>query len=494
MLLSQWNRRRATSATVLIWLAVGCQSAEPISATVDGTAPSEGLVAATEGAPDPAAAGTSDATIAAAVAPSPVSIAVSTTTGPQVYPRFAGLSYEKGMLAKDFFHVDNTGAVGLFKRLGHSSLRIGGGTCDTLPWHHAGPGGVAGEVAAPDVDALAAFLANTGWTAIYCVNLKTGTPALAADEVAYVTSALGSHLAGIEIGNEPDNYGWPVSQYIASWQSFAAAVRQRVPGAVLTAPALGSLLHDANWVPAVTAATPHVQRFTQHFYITCAGNPLATLNTMITPAGVPYSGLSALQGMLAIPYRMAETNSFCGGGQPGASDTFGSALWAIDLMFGIANHGGLGANFHTRSPNSSSVLIDVNGSITEVRPIYYGLLLFSLGAPGTILTRTQDAHGLNVTSYALSISPHLVRVFVLDKTASTPIAVTIDLGRPVVSAKQRTLAAPALDATSGVTLQGATVGLDGSFSPAPATPLTTSGTTVNANLPPSSAALIDVVL
>jgi hypothetical protein len=425
----------------------------------------------------------------------PVSITVSTrSVGAPVDERFAGLSYEKGMLFRKFFHVENARAVGLFERLGQSSVRIGGGSCDTIQWRHDGPGQKHGEVAAVDVDALAAFLTKTGWTAIYCVNLKTSTAELAADEVAYVTGALGDHLAGIEIGNEPDNYGWKVDRYITRWQSFAAAIRKRVPGAVLTSPGLGSLLHDKTWVPAVTGAKPQVQLFTQHFYITCAGKPLATLATMNAPAGVPYADLEALRGMLAIPYRMAETNSFCGGGQPGASDTFGSALWAIDFSFAIARHGGVGANFHTLSPNSSSVLLDNNGTITEVRPIYYGLLLFALAGPGTVLDTTQDAHGLNVTAYALASSPHLVHVFVLDKTATTPISFTIELGQAVKSATQRVLSAPSLDATSGIALQGATVGLDGSFAPAPARPLATKGTAVTGSLPPSSAALIDVEL
>jgi hypothetical protein len=467
-----------------VLLATACHHGTPHSSAPppDGTVPADAGVRASSGSADDPSLGW------------PVTITVSSTPiGVAVDGRFAGLSYEKGMLFRKFFNVANTSTVGLFKRLGKSSLRIGGGSCDTIQWNRNGPGQTHGQVSASDVDALAAFLNETGWTAIYCVNLKTGSAALAADEVAYVTTALGDKLAGIEIGNEPDNYGWSVQQYITQWQSLATAVRQQVPGAVLTSPGLGSLLHDATWVPAVTGATPHVQLFTQHFYITCAGKPLATLDNMITAPGVPFSLLASLQGMLSIPYRMAETNSFCGGGEPGASDTFGSALWAIDFMFALAKRGGVGANFHTLSPNSSSVLLDANGTVNEVRPIYYGLLLFSLAGPGRVLQTTQNAHDLNVTAYALASSPHLVRVFVLDKSA-TPIHFTLELGRPVTSANQRTLAAPSLDATSGVTLQGGTVGLDGIFSPMPPAALATSGTTVTGTLVPSSAALIDVQL
>jgi hypothetical protein len=324
------------------------------------------------------------------------------------------------------------------------------------------------------------------------VNFKTGTPALAADEVAYVTSALGDRLAGIEIGNEPDNNDWPPPFYGVMWSAAANAVVHTTPGTYIISPGLGALSFDATFVPIVSGETPHVQLFTQHFYIDCAGGSLATMGVMLSPSGVPYAGMDALRGMLSIPFRMAETNSYFCDGQPGVSDTFGSALWAINYLFGIAKHGGVGANFHTRSPNVSSVLLDTNGTITQVRPIYYGLLLFTLGGTGTALATTQDAQGLNVTAHAIRHADGSTAVYVLNLTATQPIQYTIDLGRTVTSAQQLTMTAPSLDAKTGVEIQGATVGLDGSFTPGPATPLATSGTAVSGNLGPSSAALITV--
>jgi hypothetical protein len=61
------------------------------------------------------------------------------------------------------------------------------------------------------VDNLAGFIALTNWKVLYGVNLATSTPALAAAEVAYVQSKLGSGLIGFGIGNEPDEYSFTYS-------------------------------------------------------------------------------------------------------------------------------------------------------------------------------------------------------------------------------------------------------------------------------------------
>ena len=45
-------------------------------------------------------------------------------------------------------------------------------------------------------------------------------------------------------------------------------------------------------------------------------------------------------------YRMAEANSFYNGGAPGISDAFGTALWALEFCFTLAENGATGVNFH----------------------------------------------------------------------------------------------------------------------------------------------------
>jgi len=57
-------------------------------------------------------------------------VTVSTTVAGAISPGFAGLSYEKAQMANAFFSPQNADAVGLFKLIGPSLLRIGGNSVD----------------------------------------------------------------------------------------------------------------------------------------------------------------------------------------------------------------------------------------------------------------------------------------------------------------------------------------------------------------------------
>ncbi len=195
-----------------------------------------------------------------------------TATSAGILPSaFAGLSYGKTSLFEHpyLFSGSNSNLIQLFKLLGPSVLRIGGNTEDQSVWTANGAGQTVGQIAPADVDALAAFLAATGWQCIYGINLGgTGpvpylngstpavtTAALAADEAAYVYSKLGSSLVGFEIGNEPDQYDtkyysgatWNLSAYESLWSQFRAAIVARTPAAasLLTGPASAS--HPSTW-------------------------------------------------------------------------------------------------------------------------------------------------------------------------------------------------------------------------------------------------------
>ena len=69
---------------------------------------------------------------------------------------------------------------------------------------------------------------------------------------------------------------------------------------------------------------------------------------------------------------------------------------------------------------------------------------------------------------------------------------TIDTGVPVTFAGATTLAGPALEATTGVTLGGAAIDPSGGFMPATPAALAYSGTMVMVDVLPASAVLIRV--
>jgi hypothetical protein len=411
--------------------------------------------------------------------------------GAPINSHFAGISQEKGYLARRFFKPASTGVLA---RLGRSLIRIGGGSCDTHTWTPDGPGQREPQIAPSDVDALATSLEATGWDALYCVNLRDSRPELAAEEVKYVAQHLGSHLVGIEIGNEPDNYHWDVSHYIERWKLFAGAIRAAVPHITIAAPALAEFGHVAEWVPPVLE-TGLADLVTEHFYIEDKDASSATIDTLLTPAGIPFAGLGRLdsvvrRGPRRVPFRMAETNTFYGGGKPGVSDTLASALWSIDYLFAIAKRGGIGANFHCGG-TAQSVLGDDDGVITSLRPLYYGLLMFTLAGDGRVLEIDVDAHGRNVTAHAIAKADGSTSLFVLNKEPSGPVRFTLDLGRDA-HASMRILTARGLASRDHVTIQGAEVGLDGSFAPAAEVELVATDGELAWTLAPASVALIDI--
>jgi len=336
---------------------------------------------------------------------------------------------------------------------------------------------------------------------LYGVNLATSTPSQAADEVQYAAKVFGSRLKGIEIGNEPDIYrgqfgftNWGPSQYIAKWLMFAGAVQQVEPGVCITAPALATLGNVATWTVPLLAASSDICWVTQHHYIDNGQLPTATIDRLLGPDQALWDGLSALSSVtsrMKLTYRVAETNSFYKGGSPGVSNSFASALWAIQYQFAIAQNGGTGANFHGGpTGHTNSVIADDNGVVAEVRPIYYGLLFLRMGGPGQPLRTTTDAHGLNVRTHALLASDGSLSIYLLNDDPTHPISVTVDAGRPVSSATRLLMTAPSEAATSGVTIGGSPVGLDGTFAPQPGKPMKTSGQLIDVYVPAASAALV----
>ena len=294
--------------------------------------------------------------------PGPVVMGTLTVTAAAsgVIPeRFMGLSYEKFTLSYGYFHASNHNLIRLFRGLGAGVLRIGGGAVDRVQFLAQG-NGTHQQVTPAQIKALAGFLEASGWSCIYGVNLATSTPALAAAEVTSVVSALGSSLLGIEIGNEPDEYGvksqffppdWSFSDFLDRWIVFRSAIVEATPGVPMTGPATAAGNDIATWTlpfgQAVTAA--EISLLTQHYYRASGAAASATAAFLISRDDRLSSQLIELnQGaqQLGIPFRLSECNSFYGGGAPGVSNSYASALWVIDFLFAAANGGASGVNLH----------------------------------------------------------------------------------------------------------------------------------------------------
>ena len=445
------------------------------------------------------------------------SLMVTAAAARSIGPNFAGLSYEKSKLYEPLFTASNSDLIGMFERLGPSVLRVGGNSVDRNVWTPNGPGQTAGQIAPSDVDSLAAFVKAAGWQCLYGINLggaATGatTPALAAAEVAYAAQQLGSSLLGIEIGNEPDLYGdagnyfagnWSLSQFLTLWGQFRQAILTSTPNVPITGPADAG--NESTWtVPfGETVTKSEITLLTQHYYRANGQLPTSTAAYLITPDPTLIANLAILEPgaqSIGVPYRMSECNSFYNGGSSGVSDSYASSLWVIDYLFNCAQGGAVGVNFHGGGDGPGyTPIADNAGVVVGARPEFYGILLFTLAGQGTLYTTQISAGSLNVTAYAVNTSAGGLNLIVVNKDLTQNLQLTVQLPQSASSATLQAMTqltsgatAPNLSATSGVTIQGASVNPDGTFAPSAAYTLNPSGSQLSCYVPALSAVLIQV--
>jgi hypothetical protein len=382
---------------------------------------------------------------------------------------FVGLSYEKSALALPLFSAENAALVSLFTRLGASLLRVGGNSVDQTTWTPNGAGLTAKQIAPPDVDRLAAFLRATNWQVIYGVNLGASTASAAADEASYAAQALGDRLYGFEIGNEPDLYQgkyrpspYPYTSFRGEWESYASAIRAKVPNAPLTGPA--SATHPTTWtVPFAADESGKIILVTQHWYLANGMDPSSTIDKLLMPDPKLPGELTSLHQ--AATYRLAECNSYYNGGAPNVSDSYASALWVVNFLFTVAEGGATGVNLHGggNGPGYTPIANDGMGRVVGPRPEYDGALLFAQAARGDLVATTVSGPS-TLSAHAVRESDGSTDV-VLVNSDENSVGVTIDLGRSVSTASVLALTGPSLSSTSGVLVGGAAVAADGGWSP-----------------------------
>jgi hypothetical protein len=436
---------------------------------------------------------------------------VSSSTSGTVGTDFAGFSYEKWDIGNRLF-TGSTPLVGAFQRLGPSLLRLGANYVDLTPWNSTGSGGSGSEIAPSDVDQLAAFLKATGWKALYGIGCFTNgntassqhnTPANAASEAAYVAQALGTSLWAFEIGNEPNHYNGDaetVSQFDSTFfDSFVSAIKAAVPKAVFAGPGPGH--KDSFGVSFASAEGSKIIALTDHYYYASAiptskqptVPPASNLLTEATDVASEQAMRNAQVSNHIGQWRMTEANTYFMGGLKGASDAFYAALWVLDFLYDMAANGGSGANIH----GGTTTQFGLNGTLlyspidfgtpagstpVNLRPLYYGMYLFTLAGPGALHTASVSG-GLNITAYGIGNN-----VILVNKT-SNALAATVNLPAAPRSAAQIVLTAPMLSSTSGQMVGGASISVDGSVSPQART-CSISGNSVLAVVPGNSAAVL----
>src|SRR5262249_11723328 len=132
-----------------------------------------------------------------------------------------------------------------------------------------------------------------------------------------------------------------------------------------------------------------------------------------------------------LPFRLTEINSASCEGTKGVSDTFASALWALDTMFNMASVGVDGVNFHML-PGSNYELFTVSHSAPGgwqafVHPEYYGLMLFAKAFPPGAQLLKGSAPGGPVKVWATQDPSGTIRVTLINKDLAAEHDVSVAL-------------------------------------------------------------------
>ena len=438
-----------------------------------------------------------------------VTVTVDQTKPGIIIPaNFQGLSYETSILANapGFLNVTNPTLIQLIKNLGSGILRLGGNSSDDVIWTGTARTGTtpSNSLTTTEIDNLRAFDNAIGWPVIFGLNMGEYNPTLAANEANYVTNSLNTNLYALQFGNEPDGYhSWnpkrtstyAYTNYKPEFESYLAAVKSVVPAAPIAGP--DAAYRTSDWViPFASTESANAKLLTIHYYQNGpSGAPGLTVNSLFTT--IPqynnyFVDMNNASTTAKLPWRITECNSINGGGQYGISDVFGSALWALDFMWMVAENGGQGVNFHGSNNGAYSPFVTLNG-ITTVRPIYYSFLAFKYGTEGNaILPATLGSTTLNCSAYACE-KTGLTSITLINKDAARGLNFKIQLSNKASTIHIARLTAPNIISTSGISFCSSSTNTNGTFTLGKTEDISVGNkSSFTVNIPAASAAVVTV--
>jgi hypothetical protein len=405
--------------------------------------------------------------------------------GAAIPVEFSGLSFEIEKLLPDasgtyFFSPKNQPLVALFKTVGIKSLRVGGNTADRA---------TIKVPAQPDIDSLFAFAKAADAKVIYTLRLREGDPAQDAEIAKYIMGHYRSELTCLAIGNEPNVFAKEYPVYRDEWKKFMGMITapDMAPEAKFCGPSAtpGKTAWARDFVKDF-GTSGRIAFISQHDYPGGGGNKVTNVVTaraaMLSPAWLGkyqrfHNSFATAALANGLSYRLEEANSFFNGGAKDVSDTFASALWALDYMYWWAAHGANGINFHTgdkvaagdKTTGCRYATFWTSPGGYSVHPIGYGIKAFALGSQGRLLpAATAPSTGVNLTAYAILANDKSLCLTLINKEhgpEARELNATIDPGRPFSKGEAMFLLAPKSDVavTSGVTLGGAEIKDDASW-------------------------------
>lgn len=425
-----------------------------------------------------------------ALAQSPVTLTITNSPGCAIPDDFTGLSFGAvaelpgtGGVSGDFFCGTNTQLITLFGNSGLHHLRLGGTTVE-------GPN--AAVPGRTDIDNVFAFAKAANVKVIYSLPLLNADSTTDAQTAQYIWQRYRPLLDCFAIGNEPDTKRFHNSPdgtgtdpditndatCLEKWKKIAVAVTNAAPGATIAGPDAAGQKWAQTFARDVKESGL-VTLITQHEYV--GGRPYINKDG---PERIPVR--TAIDNMLSekwaatkyptfytnavlpvvnqgLPYRMTEADDYLKG-ITNASDSFASALWALDYLHWWAAHGCSGVNFHnTEWLKTDTVFFDSSTGTCQSNPKAYGIKAFDLGSHGRVEpVSIGNAEGLNLTAYAVGNTTALF-VTIINKEhnagARDAVITIVPAGFPFQKAAVMCLAAENGDvgARKGITLGGAPI-------------------------------------
>lgn len=431
----------------------------------------------------------------------PIALAVGgPTTTQAIAPGFLGLSLEywalPGYAGSDPSAIDPV-FVQLIRNLADGyppQLRIGGYTTD-ITWRPrpglARPAGASYALTRRWIAVARALAATLGARLILGINLEADSPTVAAVEANALVRGIGrERIEALELGNEPELYGlftWGVSNTtgrppgygFSDFENDFTRIARALPAVPLAGPSLaGGAVGTSGWFqylgrflsdqPRVAVATVHRYPL-QRCYVSPQQPDYPTIANLLAPAASRALAASVAGAVKAahahrIPLRIDEMNTDSCGLIPAVTDSFASALWALDALFSMANVGVDGVNIHTYPLAGASLFgfhrADRRWHAT-VQPEYYGLQMFAQAAPpGSRLLRVSPTGTGHLDVWATRALDHTIRVVVINESSrARVVAVRAPAaGAAGAAGSLERLEAPSLSARQDVTLGGQSFG------------------------------------
>jgi len=289
-------------------------------------------------------------------------------------------------------------------------IRLGGNSGD-YSWYNPrnlpNPEGIEYSVNDDFLHALQTLSEELGTRWIFGLNFRRGDNSTYATDFA---SAIGrimerKYIQGFQIGNEPDLYDKPWSKFrepTFTFEKYLKQIDQYQSDISRVVPSLHpSLFQGGDFTRdfllsnpgAIMRAKPLYSTYTYHLYPLGRCDGIApTIEELLSDEAVDmltqgsqFIEIAQTADLLDKTWFISESNNVVCSGSPNISDTFASAIWALDWMFSAAYLGSSGIHFHGSGYTPySAILIDQSGvnPYPTVMPQYYAFLMFSYMVKG----------------------------------------------------------------------------------------------------------------